>query len=56
MIILTDGRNVRVSSGKLRVTMNGKSFRVEGSVMENMPHDLEVLIGMDVMERLGRVK
>ena len=54
-IVLADGSAADASSGEVQLSINGKVINVECLVMESMPFGLGVLVGMDVIERLGGV-
>jgi len=45
-MVLANGKDVRVGSGGVRLTINGRILRVECSVMEHLPYDLGILKGI----------
>jgi len=55
-MVLANGKGVRVGSGEVQLNINGRIISVECSVMEHLPYGLGILIGMDVIGKLGGVR
>ena len=50
-----DGKHVICGSGCVEMAVNGKQLQVQCLVLERLPVQFEVIVGMDIIENLGGV-